>query len=193
MIAVEPSRQMILQRPDRSNVVQGVAEALPFRDASFDAAMAVLTLHHWTDQSRGIEESVRVARRRVVILTWDSASEGFWLVQDYFPELLQMDRRIFPSVEELRAWLGPSTVQPIPIPADCTDGLLGAYWRRPHAYLDPAIRAGMSSFARTFAIEARLHKLEADLASGGWEQRHQRLLETEALDIGYRLVIAERG
>ena len=87
--AVEPSPAMIRQRPSAAApVVRAVAEHLPFADTSFDAALAVLTLHHWTDRAGGLAELARVARRRVVILTWDpSCRDLFWLTTEYFPAI----------------------------------------------------------------------------------------------------------
>ena len=87
VVAVEPSPVMISQRPDgAAPVVQAVAEALPFAAGSFDAALAVFTVHHWTDVRAGLDEITRVARR-VVILTFDPAVHaGFWLLEDYLPE-----------------------------------------------------------------------------------------------------------
>ena len=191
VIAVEPSRQMIRQRTSSTPVVQARAESLPFRDDSFGAAMAVLTIQHWNDRKRGLDECARVARQRVVILTWDPASEGFWLVQDYFPEMLALDRPKFPIIEELGATLGRISVQAVQIPADCVDGFLGAYWRRPHAYLDASVRAGMSPFSCASDVEARIAQIRSDLASGAWERKHGKLLARDSLDIGYRLVTAE--
>ena len=193
VVAIEPSQVMIGQR-DRSAApaVQGVAEALPFGHGAFDVTLAILTLHHWSDQKRGLAECARVARDRVVILTWDPTADGFWLVRDYFPEIIELDRRIFPSMETLRSALGPIDVRPFPIPADCVDGFLGAYWRRPEAYLDPAVRAGISSFARLNNVETHVERLRSDLTSGAWEKRNADLLAREELDVGYRLVVAER-
>lgn len=191
VVAVEPSAQMISQRRDRSNVVQARAEALPFSDGTFDAAMAVLTIHHWQDKKKGLEECARATRKRLVILTWDPESDGFWLVQEYFPELLAFDRSVFPSMGEVRNALGHISVQPLPIAADCIDGFLGAYWRRPRAYLETTVRSGMSSFSRIAEVESRLEELRKDLTSGAWERKHRQLLAADALDIGYRLVTAE--
>lgn len=182
---------MILQHPHRSNVVQAKAEALPFSDDSFDATMAFFPVHHWKDQKKGLEECACVTRSRVVILTWDSKSDGFWLVRDYFPELLALDRSIFPGMEDFRNVLGDLSIQPLPIPADCIDGFLGAYWRRPHSYLDATIRSGMSSFSRITEVEPRLEELRKDLASGVWERKNQQLLTADTLDIVYRLITAE--
>jgi ubiquinone/menaquinone biosynthesis C-methylase UbiE len=86
VVAVEPSEAMIAQRPaGAARVVQAHAEALPFADASFDAAMAVLTDHHWPDRCAGLRELRRVARRAVV-LTFDPAyTDAFWLVAEYLP------------------------------------------------------------------------------------------------------------
>jgi SAM-dependent methyltransferase len=192
VVAVEPSEVMVRQRPrGGAPAVRAVAERLPFRDAAFDAALAILTLHHWPDWRRGLAELRRVARERVVLFTWDVDGPGFWLVQEYFPEIKRMDRLAFPSLEDVSGVLGPLAIQPVPIPADCTDGFLGAYWRRPEAYLDAGVRGAISAFARVPEPEERLARLAAELADGAWARRHGGLLAMDELDIGYRLVIAE--
>jgi SAM-dependent methyltransferase len=191
VIAVEPSAVMISQRlPTAAPAVRATAEALPFRNRAFDVVLAILTVHHWNDQKRGLEECARVTRDRVVLLTWDPEAEGFWLVRDYFPEILAVDRQIFPSMQSLSTVLGPIAVSPVPIPGDCIDGFLGAYWQRPEAYLEPEVRAGISSFSRLASIKPNLERLERDLASGSWERRNAHLRECSELDVGYRLVVA---
>jgi SAM-dependent methyltransferase len=193
VVAVEPSTVMLNQRaPSAAPAVQAVAEALPFQDQAFDVVLAILTVHHWSDQRRGLEECARVARDRVVILTWDPDADGFWLVRDYFPDILAIDRRVFPSMELLRAVLGPIDVQPLPIPRDCVDGFLGAFWLRPEAYLDEEVRGGISAFSRLTSIGPQLERLEHDLVSGDWERRNAELRHRTDLDVGYRLVMAER-
>ena len=193
VIAVEPSAVMLAQRPPGAALaVQARAEALPFADGAFDATMAVLTIHHWSDRAGGLAECARVARERVVLLTWDPAAGGFWLMRDYFPQFIESDRKVFPVMSSYAHAFGPDAqveVAAVPIPRDCIDGFLGAYWARPAAYLDPAVRAGMSSFARP-GMEAGLARLSADLASGVWHAGHGHLLEEDALDLGYRLVVA---
>jgi SAM-dependent methyltransferase len=189
--AVEPSAVMVGQRPaGGAPAVRAGAGELPFRTGSFDAALAILTLHHWPDWRAGLAEMLRVARGRVVVLTWDPESPGFWLVQDYVPEVLAIDARIFPTMAAMEEVLGPLDVRPVPIAADCTDGFLGAYWRRPEAYLDAGVRGAISTFARVPALAEGISRLDADLASGAWAERHGHLLELDELDIGYRLVIA---
>src|SRR5213594_1509482 len=117
VIAVEPSMTIIRQRPVGSApAVQASATHLPFRSATFEAALAILTVHHWPDRARGLGELARVARDRIVILTWDPATSGFWLVDDYFPEIVEIDRPIFPSIEELSRALGRVDVHTLPIP-----------------------------------------------------------------------------
>ena len=193
VVAVEPSTVMLSQRPSSAApAVRAVAEALPFQDQAFDVVLAILTVHHWNDQKRGLEECARVARDRVVILTWDPDADGFWLVRDYFPEILAIDRRIFPSMELLSAVLGPLDVQSLPIPRDCVDGFLGAFWLRPAAYLDDRVRAGISSFSRMASIGPQLERLEHDLVSGEWERRNAELRHRADLDVGYRLIVADR-
>ena len=191
--ALEPSMAMIRQRPpSAATVVQGYAEELPFADASFDATMAVLTVHHWTGQARGLAELQRVSRGPVVILTYDPAFRGFWLA-DYLPELVALDEAQMPPMADYAAALGPVDIVPVPIPNDCTDGFLCAYWRRPAAYLDAQVRAAMSSFHALGDVSAALTRLELDLDSGAWEARYEALLELDALDCGYRLVAARPG
>jgi SAM-dependent methyltransferase len=192
IVAVEPSFAMIRQRPAGSApVVQASAMHLPFRDAAFAAALAVLTVHHWPDRIRGLAELARVARHRLVILTWDPATSGFWLVEDYFPAIAEIDRQILPPIEELRQTLGDIEVRPLLVPHDCTDGFLGAYWRRPYAYLDPGVRGAISTFAKICDVESGLRRLRGDLADGTWERRYGHLLRQSELDLGYRLVIVQ--
>jgi SAM-dependent methyltransferase len=196
VLAVEPSNVMIAQRlSGAAPCVQGRAEALPLAAGSVDAAMAILSMHHWSDPGRGLAEMARVARRRVVLLTF-IPGRPFWLTDDYFPEITDYDLTVFPDLERLREMLertiGPVRTDPLPIPHDCTDGFLCAYWRRPQAYLDEGARGAISSFARIDAGPG-LARLRADLASGRWAERNRRLLDLEALDLGYRVVCCEVG
>jgi len=191
VVAVEPSGAMIRQRPPGgAPVVQATATRLPFRDEAFEASLAILTVHHWPDRARGLRELARVARSRVVIVTWDPDTSGFWLVDDYFPEIAEIDRRIMPGLDELRDVLGDVDVLPLPVPHDCTDGFLGAYWRRPHLYLDAGVRGAISSFAKLADVESGLERLRRDLADGSWERRHGHLLERSEIELGYRIVVA---
>lgn len=189
--ALEPSVEMIQQRgPAAAPVVQGVAEDLPFGDGAFDAAMAVLTVHHWSDKKKGLKELRRVSRGSVVLLTFDTSHGGFWLT-DYIPELVALDEKQMPRMTDYEAWLGPVEITPVPIPHDCTDGFLCAYWRRPEAYLDPRIRKAISSFWAIGDVSESLQRLADDLESGAWARRYGELLERDACDFGYRLVTAQ--
>lgn len=189
--ALEPSAEMIRQRPPGSaEAHQGVAEKLPFADDQFDAAMAVLTVHHWSDLKAGLLEMRRVAKGRLVILTFDPAAPYFWLA-DYIPEIITLDQPIMPKMESFEQILGETVIETVPVPHDCTDGFLGAYWRRPQAYLDPSVRSAISTFAKLDNLSEPLARLEQDLASGAWNKRYGHLMELESLDIGYRLVIAD--
>ena len=171
VVAVEPSITMIRQRrPGIAPVVQASALNLPFRDGAFAVALAVLTVHHWPDRTRGLKELARVARNRVVILTWDPATSGFWLIDDYFPEIGEIDRQILPPLEEFRQALGPIEVRHLLVPHDCCDGFLGAYWRQPHEYLDPKIRGAMSTFGKISNVESGLKRLRRDLEDDTWQK-----------------------
>lgn len=189
VIAVEPSIEMIRKRPpDAAPALQASAEKLPFEDKAFDAAMAILTVHHWADQAAGLRELRRVSRGPIVILTFDPAARP-WLT-DYLPELSALDEAAMPRISDYARFLGDVEVRPVLVPHDCSDGFLYAYWRRPEAYLDRAIRAGSSSFWKLDNLEAGLERLAEDLACGAWAHRYAALLDADSYDAGYRLVIA---
>jgi SAM-dependent methyltransferase len=195
VVAVEPSWVTIAQRAHAAlPVLRGNAEALPFGDDTFDAAMAIPTVHHWNDFRRGLAEMQRVARRRVVVLTWDRdvVGDAFWLARDYFPEVREAECGIA-TLDEIVAALGPCTVQAVPVPHDCTDGFFGAYWRRPGAYLDPDVRGSISGLARLgdTSVRPAIERLASDLASGDWDRRYGHLHALEEIDLGYRLVIGD--
>lgn len=195
-LAVEPSAVMIAQRDAHAApAVQGVAEQLPMADDSVDAALAVLTVHHWSDVARGLAELVRVARRRVVLFTYNpDAVESFWLFREYAPAVSERDRDVAVPLSVLTGLLPTATIRPVPVPRDCVDGFGAAYWARPEAYLDARVRAGMSMFARHPGdpeIEAALARLERDVRSGRWHRQHADLLELDSLDVGYVLLTAE--
>jgi SAM-dependent methyltransferase len=193
LVAVEPSSMMLRQRPRGSApAVQATAEALPFSDRSFDAAMAILTLHHWDDPPAGLRELRRVASR-VVVLTLDiEALDSFWLLTDYFPAIAKLERARTMAIRDVLAVLGTGTIVPVPIPHDCLDGFTRAFWRRPRAYLDPNVRAGMSTFAAISETDTKegLQRLAGDLDSGEWSRRFSYLMRQRELDLGYRLIVS---
>lgn len=191
VVAVEPSAVMIRQRlPTAAPTVRASAESLPFNDQSFDVAMAVLTIHHWTDWRQGVAELRRVSRRQV-LLTFDAdVHSQFWLVADYLPEAGQFDRERTPSMVELSQALGGADIAPLRVPADMEDAVLAAHWNRPEAYLDEVVRRSASTFAQNPAdiIARALTNLERDLADGTWDRRHGHLRAQESHEAGYRLV-----
>lgn len=198
IVAVEPSAEMIAQRPaDAAPVVQASAEELPFDDHSFDAVMAIFSDHHWADRPRGLRELLRVARRRVVLLNADPAlAETFWLSADYLPGFLALVPEPYRQAghweEELRDLLGELEVSPVAVPHDCQDGFYQAYWRRPAAYLDQDTRRATSVFHRLDRAEVAtaMERLGRDLDDGTWASRYRRLSDRDELDVGLRLVIA---
>ncbi len=191
VVAVEPSAVMRAQRPvGAAPCVVAEAEALPFDDLAFDAAMAVLSDHHWRDPIGGLREMARVARR-VVVFQFDGArSRDFWLVRDYLPEFLELGSGQ-PTLRQRAAAIG-ATLEPVTIPWDCVDGFFHAYWRRPRAYLQEPVRRGTSVWARVGLDAERraVTRLGADLESGAWEERNRDLLALDAADLGARLLVA---
>jgi SAM-dependent methyltransferase len=192
--AVEPSGLMRAQRPaSAAPCVAAAAESLPFEDQSFDAAMAVSTVHHWQDPIAGLREMRRVARR-VVVFTFDASDTGwrhrFWLTRDYLPEVADLLVG-WPSLTELACVIGART-EPVLIPWDCADGFFEAYWRRPEAYLDDHVRRGISVWSRVGPdVEQRaVRSLRDDLVSGRWADRNSDLVDLDAAELGLRLLIA---
>ena len=197
VLAIEPSESMIRQRrEDAAPCIRGVAESLPLNSDSVDAAMAVLSAHHWAGLEQGLCEMARVARKRVVLLTWIPDSAPFWLTQEYFPEILAHDRMVFPDsfalTELLERIIGRTRITPVLVPHDCTDGFLCAYWRRPEFYLCEERRRAISSFAKIDA-ENGITRLCSDLSSGLWTERNSSLLQLDSMDVGYRIICCEIG
>jgi SAM-dependent methyltransferase len=190
--AVEPSGVMMAQRPPRSApAVQAVAEALPFADGAFDAALAVLTLHHWTDAVVGLGEMCRVAPR-VVVFTFDPVVHAtFWLLEEYLPEAAAPLSTTTMAPDRVAELIGADRIEVVPVPGDCIDGFNWAYWRRPRAYLDPGVRACISGLALLddALVARRMEQLRADLDDGSWLARHADLLTMDGIDGGFRLVV----
>lgn len=189
--AVDPSQVMLDQHPGARKVLAG-AERLPFADGAFDAAMAVMTVHHWPDLRRGLAELRRVSRRQV-LFTYDPYHRPeLWLLTEYLPEIGAFERARFTPLAAVVAAMDAHTVLPFPIPHDFTDGFQSAYWRRPELFLEPDVRRANSTFAQLPAavVEPAIERLRADLASGAWHRRHADLLALDAVDYGYRLLVA---
>jgi SAM-dependent methyltransferase len=194
VIAVEPSEVMIAQRPPEIvAAIRAGAYPLPLPDQGVDAAMAILSVHHWDqDQERGVRELRRVARGPVVILTIDpEVSARMWLMADYLPEVAELDRRIFPSPDLLAEWLGAETeVQVVPIARDTPDWTLLSFWAHPERVLDTGARGGTSGFARMppDVVDRVVDAVRRDLHDGTWDARRGHLRELEEYDAGLRLV-----
>jgi SAM-dependent methyltransferase len=194
VLAVEPSQTMLVQRPVGSAAaVRASAEGLPFGDATFDAALAVNTVQHWTNLRAGLRELRRIARKRIVIFIRDAQrGSPFWLTEDYLPSL-DPSRRIAAIVEAIEDELRSVKASPVHLPNDCADGLFTAYWARPEAYLDNEVRRNISNFALVMDddLARGLAALRADLESGAWDRKYGHLRQLRDLDLGHRLLVAE--
>ena len=195
VIAIEPSDVMAAQRPpELPPAIRATAGRLPLRDDSVDAAMAILTIHHWdAEREAGVRELRRVATGPVVVLTYlPEVSNEMWLVRDYLPEVGALDSQIFPAPGRLAAWLGGSVaVETIAVHRDSPDWMFGSFWAHPERVLDRDARNATSGFARTAPeiVDRVVRALEHDLASGEWDRRHGRLREFDEFDVGLRLVV----
>jgi SAM-dependent methyltransferase len=195
--AVEPSATMRAQRrADAADAIDATAEALPFADDAFDAAMAMVTVHQWPDADQGLRELRRVSRGPVVVLTFDGdALDRLWL-GEYVPELFVAERRRYPPIDHIGAVLGGSvTVTEVPIPIDCVDGFTEAFYARPEQFLDPAVRQAQSAwgFIAADLAERGVARLAAALESGEWDRRHGHLRGQPEFVGALRLITAEPG
>ncbi len=193
VVAVEPSSVMVGQRPaGAAPAVRASASALPLPTGWADVALGVCTVHHWDDWNAGLAEMQRVARRQVILAIDFDLHATFWLLEEYLPEVGDHTRRCHPGADLIAEAIGATDVIPLPVPRDMQDGVLGAYWCRPEAYLDPAVRANASGLALADpAVIARgMGELERDLANGVWHERHAKLLAQDSVDLGYRLVVS---
>ncbi|HLK96529.1 MAG TPA: methyltransferase domain-containing protein, partial [Hymenobacter sp.] len=181
------------QRPANLGVaIDAVAEDLPFAAASFDASMAIVTVHQWSDLEKGLAEMRRVTRGPVVLLVCDPAlMEDYWL-NDYIPEVRAIEASRFPSIQRIVTALGRRVeVKPVPIPLHCRDGFNEAYYGRPEALLDPEARLACSSwtFVPTAAVERFVQHLSSDLASGRWDENYGQLRAQPFFDGPLRLIV----
>jgi SAM-dependent methyltransferase len=193
VVALEPSASMRAQRSvHAAPAVNGVAERLPFDDASFDAAMAMVTIHQWRDAEAGLREMCRVARGPVVVLTFDGdALDRFWLA-DYVPELIEAERRRYPAIEMISTTLSAgAAVCAVPVAKDCVDGFTEAYFARPEAFLKDATRRSQSAWGFVDeGVEARfVELLRVDLETGAWDARYGHLRSQDVFEGALRLVV----
>ena len=194
VVAVEPSEQMAKQRPhNAAPCIRAAAEHLPLFDQSFDAAMAILTIHHWCDPVRGLRELCRVARRVVLFAYEPAVHSTFWLWQEYFPAAASISAASELPIDQVAEIIGADRIETVLVPHDCSDGFGPAYWRRPAAYLDPDVRACISGLARlpTKDLEPGLERLRQDLDTGAWQARHRDLPNLNTIDAGLRLIVRE--
>ena len=121
-----------------------------------------MTVHQWADLDRGLAEMRRVARDRVVVVTFDpERAERFWLAE-LAPELIGSDRRRDPPIDRITAALDPlAEVQPVRIPIECSDWFIEALYARPEAFLDPEVRAAQSPWG--FVDDAYEERIVADI------------------------------
>lgn len=176
VIAVEPSSRMRAQRLARGlpPAVIARADKLPFDDNSFDASMALLTVHHWPDLQAGLKEVLRVTKKKIVIMTFDpEALDEFWNVH-YFPELVDIERRRYPGIAELTALPGcKALVEKVPVPLNCRDGFQEAFYGRPEEFLKKEVRESQSAwgYLEQGAEDRLVSAFASELESGRWDER----------------------
>ncbi len=196
VIALEPSASMRAQRPVGKPAIRGLAESIPLDDDAVDAAMAMVTIHHWTNMPQGFSEMKRVSRKRVIIMTFDpDALDNFWNAQ-YFREVIEVERGRYPTIATITQLLGGQCrVLSVPIPLDCVDGFQEAFYGRPEAFLDKKVRAAQSAwgYIPVEQQEILVKRLADDLASGKWDELYGHFRTQPTFTCALRLIISEKA
>lgn len=199
VVAVEPSAVMRAQRMQQGKVpaVIGYADNLPFDDNSFDACMAMATIHHWPDIAAGLREMRRVAKDTIVVLTFDPSALNKMWNDYYFPAVVAAERKRYPEIGFITECLGADNceVLEVPIPLDCVDGFQEAFYGRPEAFLDENVRNAQSAWGFVDADTIRQHvqHLADDLASGEWDRKYGHLRTQPFFEGSIRLVVCRKG
>jgi hypothetical protein len=133
-----------------------------------------------------------VAPRRIVLAIDFDLHADFWLLREYLPEVRAATLRCAPGADVIADAIGATVSLPLPTYHDLQDGVLGAHWSRPEAYLDPTVRANNSglALAEPAGVAAGISRLRTDLARGTWHEQHADLLERDSIDLGYRLLVS---
>ena len=194
---VEPSASMRAQRPPHlAPAIDAAAEDLPFPDGTFDAALASVTVHQWSDRDGGLAELRRVTTGPVVIMTFDPVPlRKFWLAE-YAPEMMERESGRMPDLDGLAAALGGDVrIDELAIPADCADGFAEAYFGRPEAFLDERVRRSQSAwgFVDTDEEHRSVERLRAALEDGSWDRRFGGLRSASEYPGSLRLIVARPG
>lgn len=196
VLAVEPSEIMVSQRPPGAGpAIRAMAHQLPLHDKSFDAAMTVISIHHWHPHLRkGIEEMCRVARKHVIIVTYDTRiSNKMWLLADYLKETAELDAQVFPFPEDICSWLNcDSKIESVLHDKDTPDWNLGSLWAHPERVLDAKVRSAISGFSRqpNEVVQRVVSDIERDLMSGQWDKKYGHLRNLSNFDVGLRIISA---
>ena len=195
VVAVEPSTIMRQQRLDRNKVpaINAKADNLPFDSNSFDASMAMITVHHWHDMDKGLKELRRVTKHQVVIMTFDPKQlDNFWNAE-YFPEVIDVEKARYPTIDFIKNSLGGHCkVIPIPIPLDCKDGFQEAFYGRPEAFLEKQVRLSQSAwgFIPEDKQEEIVRRLRTDLESGNWDKKYGHFRVQEFFTCSLKLIVS---
>jgi SAM-dependent methyltransferase len=194
VLALEPSLTMRAQR--RSGMAPamiGTASEIPFDDDTFDASMAMLTVHHWPDLAKGLGEMARVTAGPRIVMSFDpDAHTDFWMF-DYVPEMAVVERARYPAISKIVEGLGGVVeVLTLPVARDCTDRFQVALYARPEEFLIEAVRRSQSAWNFLEAgVEARfVQQLGHDLETGVWDVKYGHLRHQDTIDCQLRLIVS---
>lgn len=196
VVPLEPSRVMRSQRRFLNKIpaLKGTADSIPFDDKSFDACLALLTVHHWPDIKKGIHEMIRVTSDRIIIMTFDPDDLNIFWNSEYFPELIEVEKARYPKLDFLLNELGgTSRIKTIPIPFDCVDGFQEAYFGRPEAFLDKEIRRAQSAwkFLPSGLEDILVNRLRVELDSGEWDKKYGHFRKEKNFQGALRVIITK--
>ncbi|MCP5265696.1 MAG: class I SAM-dependent methyltransferase [Burkholderiaceae bacterium] len=194
--AIDVSEVMLAQARRKSSAIawaRSSVDALPFPSATFDGAICTLAIHHFGDLKSPFAEVRRTLRSGSFVIFTGLAEQmhHYWLCH-YFPETMARSIEKMPSESKLRAALSRAgfesiTVAPFFVTNELQDLFLYSGKHRPELYLDPTVRANISSFAQLAPpdeLRVGLARLTADLHTGAFAAVKTRYA-TEVGDYAY--------
>lgn len=178
MVGVDQSATMIAAASAKSAEVEwhiGDVTALPFETGRFAGAICTLAIHHFADLSVSFRDIRRVMRRGPLVLFTATHEQmrRCWL-SHYFPDAIVASIRQMPDLPVVlqhlhSAGFDKAVTEPYEIRPDLQDFFMYSGKHRPQIYLDPKVRAGISTFSRLASpaeVEAGCGQLARDIASG---------------------------
>lgn len=174
------------------------ADSLPYQNDFFDGAMCTLAIHHFADLLKPFQEVHRVLKQGNFVLfsAFPEQMQQYWLCH-YFPEMMQSSITQMPAQALVTSALQTAgfeieQITPFYVSNALQDLFLYSGKERPNQYLDPVVRANISSFASRCSqaeLNTGLQRLSSDIESGEFSKIAARYVSTSG---DYAYIVAKK-